>query len=780
MFPFIRNTPTYTLNISKLSGGVNLRDGLTLINDNQLTDVKNMWFKDGMLRTRPSINSNKTNKIFEVGEGDVIEVKNFPDVTFHINGKKYQIVTILESRRDGDHSQFFLNIFYNEFNTNNVEYIGEIGFYNEYSYFLVSHNNSIYCCWCASDSASTDITDFWGSCINPDDIYGTEYEKRRSSFHIHKFSYKNDSYGNISWDDENVSGTEIAPLVAINCKYSGDSEGDENTIFENSGVKGTLMHGHNLLCDYVKVKYTTVNKSVGVADGETNIHPMIYKFPTAQEGFDIEYKYCDIIAEITDIYGNVTKHELMLGETGGGHEENINSDGLRMYGNKKGIWFERGVPGSEETNLAYVTKDDIEIENNMTVTYPSMQKETDKVKAFKMTGSTHYGNRIFLFGNTKENESSLILWSDLNDPLYFSENNYAYIGDKSQKVTALGKQNDKLIIFKEHEIYQTQYVQGNEVSASSVINQEVVDLSTTSAYFPLTQVHSTIGCDCPNTVQLCRNRLVWLSSEGKVYTLVSQSQYNERSVLCVSEMINRKLGNENNLKLALSADWLGHYVLSVGNNMYIMDYDSYGYNYISSFTKNDDANIKIPWYYWELPITPAAIICSTGNLFFLSVNNEYYTDDDKYKSAAFCSLFCFEYNSKVLSANDILYIPCLPLILDESKKLVSPKISMVQTKLFNLGSPARLKSVPIVNFSFGYNDGEPIKVEFISERNIPDEHTVTLDGAETNEREPEHIHQCRLFPYTKGTVMFGARLSCEGDMSIASMTLQYKALGGAK
>ena len=61
MFPYIKSSPSYTLNIPELSGGMNLRDGLSHVADNQLTDAKNMWFKDGALRTRPSCRLFKDN-----------------------------------------------------------------------------------------------------------------------------------------------------------------------------------------------------------------------------------------------------------------------------------------------------------------------------------------------------------------------------------------------------------------------------------------------------------------------------------------------------------------------------------------------------------------------------------------------------------------------------------------------------------------------------------------------------------------------------------------------
>ena len=54
-YPMINRQPRREVNIPQLSGGLNLRDSLTGVRDNQITDCVNMWYKDGMLRTRPAI-----------------------------------------------------------------------------------------------------------------------------------------------------------------------------------------------------------------------------------------------------------------------------------------------------------------------------------------------------------------------------------------------------------------------------------------------------------------------------------------------------------------------------------------------------------------------------------------------------------------------------------------------------------------------------------------------------------------------------------------------------
>ena len=58
-YPMINKKPRREVNVPELSGGLNLRDSLTAIRDNQMTDGVNMWYKDGALRTRPSFVTNE-------------------------------------------------------------------------------------------------------------------------------------------------------------------------------------------------------------------------------------------------------------------------------------------------------------------------------------------------------------------------------------------------------------------------------------------------------------------------------------------------------------------------------------------------------------------------------------------------------------------------------------------------------------------------------------------------------------------------------------------------
>ena len=82
-YPMINKQPRREVNIPQLSGGLNLRDSLTGVRDNQMTDCVNMWYKEGMLRTRPSFVTSEdmcatSTKAYE--DVYVADIKSHPEV----------------------------------------------------------------------------------------------------------------------------------------------------------------------------------------------------------------------------------------------------------------------------------------------------------------------------------------------------------------------------------------------------------------------------------------------------------------------------------------------------------------------------------------------------------------------------------------------------------------------------------------------------------------------------------------------------------------------------
>lgn len=743
-YPMINKQPRREVNVPQLSGGLNLRDSLTGIRDNQMTDCINMWYKEGMLRTRPGFVTNEEMKLLIENNDCIQKIKTYPNV------RKGDAVLSSCWRFDGEQGygnwQSLIEFWWQY--DNKIEYAGnvfiELGFD-----------------WTSEESLQEAI-DKCSCFVSAKDGIAYCFASNGNAYYINKLDYVN---GASKWEE--VSNDEIyAPIVYHHCLMTID------------GYTATQFEGYNLIGNRYRAIFSTVNRSL-FNESITEI-PMKYYVPGIEPNKSFDGKI--IVAKIT-YKDKVVEHKVVF-ENGNNRayeeEPPKDGDGLVMVALANNIWFEEWhapEEGYEYFETKKLTEDDY-IEDNLEITV-SYEKNynTEDEKVFGMTQSAWFGgaanginggSRLFLCGNTDEKEKSLVVWSSLNNPLYFPENNYAYVGDKSQGVTAFGQQGENLIIFKEKSTYYSYYNVNDNITADDIINQSVVDYEANSAIFPMIQLNANIGCDCPDTVQLCRNRLVWANSDGNVYTLYSNNQYSERTIYKISDMINSMLKKENDLKNAISCDFEGHYLLCVGNKIYVMDYNSYGYQYAASFSKNEDSNVQIPWYIWE-----TSDVGYVGKLF--EMNNRLMLMYD-YDTSDGVMLTFSTLSADENTANDNILI----FNQNDEIEIIEKKIkSKLQTKLFDFSAAGYLKNVDRVSIAFGNNGGEPISVNFVSDAGCENE-SVMLAGSATDERDAAFVTAKNFYPGMKSVRTFGVKIECEGPLIVDGLSLQYRLLGSVK
>lgn len=726
-FPAINKQPLRSVTVPKLSGGTNLRDAVTMVEDNQLTDSKNMWFKGNILKTRPGL---KTNCLLEFDgfnpglggrEEEQIKAEN---ATYVKDGRLYRLVsrhTAFRYSNDGNdlnnqisHIQFF---WVSDTEDEKIELPAITGpektcFTN---YFVAQHKKDIFC--------------FCKTRDNEGIIYklGTDTWAKVEEKDIHK------------------------PLIYSHCVVTSKSDG---------GFKGTQIEGLNMLGNVYRMIYSTVNKSLLDNSDENSTHFMTYTVPFSGEKNAIDNVERVLKVKITQPDGYVVTHTVKR-EGAEWVEDGYKSDNLQLTLGQIGGGNLLINFMSKDGGIATVKASDY-IEDNMEIIAPYYLEPEIPNKVFSMTQSEWFGGdalgisggtRLFLCGNTNDEEKSLVLWSGLDNPLYFPENCCAYVGNSNQAVTGFGRQNDTLVIFKERETYYTQYMRNSDITAQDLIDQSVVDYAASSVYFPMIQLHPNIGCDLPDTVQLCRNRLVWACSDGNVYTLMSEDQYSERNIYCISDMIKRKLKNETGK--AYSADWNGHYMLFYGSHIYVMNYESYGYVYASSYNKTSDAQLMIPWWYWELPessVPQTVFVCAGAPLLVFS-------------SSAAGTLTVSVFDERTFTDNT-----------GEKKEIPS----MFVTKIFDFGAPHYFKNVTLINAAFGNNGARPISTFFVTEQGEEESETLMLTESGEDEYSPDFVHNRQLRPSLGPINRIGFKAECTGYMSLDSISLYYRLLGGAR
>ena len=739
-FPSINKQPIRSINIPELSGGLNLRDGISAVNDNQLTDCKNIWFKDAILKTRPGTVQDATLEFDEFQSPNAGQV--FPEypktenATRVVDGKRYTLISqrtnyyhLIETGGNlypsNSHIQFFWvgsgwnGVGYSTVSERLPSISTEYGTVFE-NHFVIQNKKTLYC-----------------------------FAELKDGGEIYKLEDGGDSWVKLA--DEDI----YAPIIMTHCKPIGKSRPSEQELLDAGGV---MLEGYNLLGNYCRRIWSTYNSAA--ASGDTvKSHFMQYGLLNNAN----EFVGKTVTAKITDKNGTVYTHSVTVAAASGWSVEQTNQgDGIYLAVVGKSLsFFTSPTAQSGGYTTAAISENDF-VEDNMVITEPCSNTKENLKKVFAMTRQMWFGgdaagisggSRVFLGANTDEKEKSLVIWSGLNNPLYFPENCYAYVGNNSQSVTAFGRQSDMLVIFKERETYLTQYVRNSNITASDLINQNVVDYTASSVYFPIILLHSGIGCDCPDSIELCRNRLVWACTDGNVYTLCNENQYSERTIFKVSDMISRRLKNES-LHRAMSADIDGRYFLFVDKHVYVMEYESYGYTYVASYSKAEDAQLRIPWWYWELPETAVCAFTDGTELIMLTEkSNEYYTND--------YPVYRFE-DGRATDGDG------------------SAIVSALQTKIFDFGAPAYTKNVPLVNIAFGNNGGEPVTVSFVSESGSCGDEEVTLSESAEDEYSPEFVHNRQLRPSAHTVTRFGVRLECNGIMSVDAISLNYRLLGGAR
>ena len=164
-------------------------------------------------------------------------------------------------------------------------------------------------------------------------------------------------------------------------------------------------------------------------------------------------------------------------------------------------------------HITYSSENQVAYNNIMDCTQVAVYGGTGSL-CIVMAGSLTQPNAYFWNG---QNSVSM-------DPSYFPMTQYQLAGDTVDPITVFGKQQGFLIIFKKGSIGRTS------------LGTEIVDERTTID-LPYVSINAKIGCDLPWTVQLIENNLVWCNTQRGVHFLANTSSAYENNVVCISDKV---------------------------------------------------------------------------------------------------------------------------------------------------------------------------------------------------------------------------------------------------
>ena len=199
-------------------------------------------------------------------------------------------------------------------------------------------------------------------------------------------------------------------------------------------------------------------------------------------------------------------------------------------------------------------------------------------------------NRIFVSGNP--DLPNYDWWSDIYDPTYFPDLNYAVVGLSTTAIMGYQKVGSALAVIKEDNAQDTTvFLRTGSINAEG------------EAVFSLAPGIAGIGAISKRSFSSLGDEPLFLSNRG-IHAMASTLLTSERIMRNRSYFVDRQLTREPHLENAVSCEWRGYYLLFINQNVYILD----GRHKAGDSRGNTDFLYEC--YFWEN--VPAICVLSTG------------------------------------------------------------------------------------------------------------------------------------------------------------------------
>ncbi|WP_101908873.1 hypothetical protein [Marasmitruncus massiliensis] len=222
----------------------------------------------------------------------------------------------------------------------------------------------------------------------------------------------------------------------------------------------------------------------------------------------------------------------------------------------------------------------------------------DRVK--KCTIAALYGigtnDRVFISGNPNYRNTD---WrSNVNDPSYFPDLNYARVGAEGTRIMGYLPLGSSLAIIKE------------DNQQDSTIFLRSAELSTGGeVLFPMRQGIAGVGAIAAGSVRMLRDEPLFLSHTG-IYGIATNAITYERTVQNRSYFVDAKLTKEPNMEKAVAIEWNGYFICCINSKCYILDGKQN-----KSYKPQSYGDYVYECYHWE-NIPAVAFMEHDGDLYF--------------------------------------------------------------------------------------------------------------------------------------------------------------------
>lgn len=536
-----------------LDGGINVYSEPCAISENQLKESENMWFKEGMLRSRPGISAVEGSAVSLANSYAFRNELKFTDIDLTHSRIRYTLAyTVITDHMTKEELRTYLvekDGSMTDIQPIMFSRVADDEFFRLYNVFFVSGKKTKH------SGIYAFVTRY---CMN----YGYMYEVYELSLEL------------LRW--EKLDETDF--YIPVTYMYGRGNNYEKAVEIERAvEEKPVSPQSYNMLSGYFKAYYSSDEFSdqfvlpVRKIKANTGIECRIYYNPYSYASWRIPAS-ADSVESV--IYGaKVTMH----------------------CDRQNGIISFKGADNTEYQ----VPRMKDALANNVVIT---ACRDTDMKQRVMLNNQVRiYNSRYFLSAN--EIYKNDVCSAPVNNPLYFAEDMKTSVGRYGSRVVALAVQQNKLIAFKENEIYKINVTDKSGYSIRTLFDDTYNFLETER--LTTTPIHHEIGCVAPHSIALCGNKLVWMGDGGRIYTLVTTTYGKQNNVYEVSLPINKLIPqlSPTAYEGVFGVEYGGYYMLSIDNSVFLMDYKIRNFGISTTFTGLKDTADSISWYRWSFPNT---------------------------------------------------------------------------------------------------------------------------------------------------------------------------------
>ena len=198
--------------------------------------------------------------------------------------------------------------------------------------------------------------------------------------------------------------------------------------------------------------------------------------------------------------------------------------------------------------------------DNIFITYSkTVPGYADRVRQCRICGEygESGGGRIFVTGNPGYRNYDW--WSELNDPTYFPDLNYALVGNANTAVMGYSRIGRYQVIVKEDNQQDT-----------TIFLRSPATLSDGTAYFRLEPGISGTGAIAPRAFVSLVDEPLFLARTG-VFAITSNYITAERTLQNRSYFVDEQLTHEPNLHKAIATEWNGYCLIAINGKVYALN-----------------------------------------------------------------------------------------------------------------------------------------------------------------------------------------------------------------